>query len=232
MDTLKEIYARASSRHGGEMALEAMLPKPKSRAALRRTPDHRYLAGMARAIFQAGFVWRIVEAKWDGFEAAFSGFEPARVARFSEQKLRDLAQDTRIIRNPPKIRAVRDNARWLVTLAKEHGSASRFFANWPADDIVSLWGVLKLDGSRMGAFSGPFFLRHMGVDTPMLTEDVSRALREQGVIDQKNPASKKALRAVQEAFNTWRSEGGRSLCEISRILACSVGAVHDPFGPP
>ena len=32
------------------------------------------------------------------------------------------------------------------------------------------------------------------------------------------------LRRVQEAFNTWRSESGRALCEISVIAACTVGA--------
>jgi hypothetical protein len=48
-------------------------------------------------------------------------------------------------------------------------------------------------------------------------------LREQGIVEQKNPSSKQALRAVQEAFCRWREERGRSLSEISRILACSVG---------
>jgi hypothetical protein len=52
---------------------------------------------------------------------------------------------------------------------------------------------------------------------------VVQALREQGVVEQKSPTSKQALRSIQEAFNTWRDESGRSLCEISRILSCSVG---------
>jgi 3-methyladenine DNA glycosylase Tag len=223
VERLKEIQRRAASRHGGVRALEARLPKAKSPNALRRTPDHRYLSGMTRAIFQAGFVWRIVEAKWDGFEAAFHQFEPDTVAKLSEQKLRLLARDTRIIRNPQKIRAVRDNASFLVALREEHGRASRFFADWPVEDIVGLWDVLKQRGSRLGGTSGQFFLRRLGKDTPILTPDVVRALREQGVIEQKSPTSKQALRAIQGAFNTWRDESGRSLSEISRILSCSVG---------
>ena len=230
MDSLKEIQRRAAERHGGARALELRLSRPKSRAALRRIPDDRYLAAMTRAVFQAGFVWRVVAAKWDGFEEAFRGFGPAKIARFSDTKLRDLGADARIIRNPQKIHATRDNARWLVALAKQHGSASRFFADWPADDIVSLWEVMKRDGSRLGGFSGQFFLRHMGVDTPMLTGDVLAVLRGQGIVEQKNPTSKKALRAIQDAFNTWRAESGRSLSEISRILACSNGEVYDPDG--
>jgi len=30
------------------------------------------------------------------------------------------------------------------------------------------------------------------------------------------------MRAVQEAFNAWKNESGRSLTEISRVLAMSI----------
>ncbi len=226
MDTFKEIYRIAAGRHGGGKALDSQLAKPKTRATLRRTPDHRYLAAMTRGVFQAGFVWRVVENKWKGFEDAFKGFEPKPLARLSNKQLSALAQDTRIIRNPQKIRAVRENARLLVELAAEHKSASRFFANWPEEDIVGLWDVLKRRGSRLGGMTGPMFLRTMGKDTPILTNDVVLALREQGVVETKNPTSKKALQDVQAAFNTWREESDRSLSEISRVLAFSVGEIR------
>ncbi len=226
MDTFKEIYRRAAARHGGSKALDSQLPRPKTRATLRRTADDRYLSAMTRGVFQAGFVWRVVENKWKGFEEAFKGFEPKPLARLSNRQLNALAQDTRIIRNPQKIRAVRENARLLVELAAEHKTASRFFASWPEEDIVGLWDVLKRRGSRLGGMTGPMFLRTMGKDTPILTNDVLFALREQGVVETKSPSSKKALHDIQAAFNTWRDESDRSLSEISRVLAFSVGDIH------
>jgi len=42
------------------------------------------------------------------------------------------------------------------------------------------------------------------------------------VVD-KAPSGKKALAAVQAAFNQWREESGRPLCAISRTLSCSIG---------
>ena len=226
MDTFKEIYRRAAARHGGSRALDSQLPKPKTRATLRRTPDHRYLSAMTRGVFQAGFVWRVVENKWKGFEEAFKGFEPEALGRLSNKQLTVLAQDTRIVRNPQKIRAVRENARFLVELAGEHKSASRFFANWPEKDIVGLWDTLRRQGSRLGGMTGPMFLRSMGKDTPILTNDVLLALREQGVVQVKNPTSRQALQDIQTAFNTWREESDRSLSEISRVLAFSVGEIR------
>jgi 3-methyladenine DNA glycosylase Tag len=218
----KTIEARAAKRQGGAAALAAELPSAKSRAALRRVPDARWLAELTRAVFQAGFVWRVIENKWAGFEAAFDGFDPARIARYSENKLAELARDERIVRNPQKIRATRANAIFLRELADEHGSAALFFADWPENDIVGLWDVMRTRGSRLGGYTGQFVLRHVGKDTPMLTDSVLRALRAQGVVDTKSPSSQAALRRIQDAFNAWREESGRSLCELSKILALSV----------
>jgi 3-methyladenine DNA glycosylase Tag len=222
VEAWKTIEARAAKRIGGASALASELPAAKSRVALRRVPDSRWLAEITRGVFQAGFVWKVIEAKWAGFEVAFGGFEPAAVARYSENKLVELASDSRIVRNPQKIRATRANALFLCELAKEHGSAARFFADWPAADVVGLWEVLRDRGSRLGGFTGQFILRHIGVDTPMLTDSVLCALRAQGVVDVKSPSSRAALRRIQDAFNAWHDESGRALCELSKILALSV----------
>jgi len=220
------IWERAARRHGGPQALEARLAKPKSHAALRRTRDDRILAEMTRQVFNAGFVWRVIEAKWPGFEQAFRGFDPKKVARLSNDDLAKLRRDDRIVRNPQKIQATRDNARFLVEVAEEHGSAAHWLADWPESDIVGLWDQLKQRGSRLGGFSGQMFLRHVGKDTPMLTGDVLAALRHAGVVTSKTPTSKKALAEIQAAFDAWRDESGRSLTEISRVLACSAGEVR------
>ena len=42
------------------------------------TGDDRYLSEMTRCIFQAGFVWRVVDNKWDDFEDVFFGADAHR----------------------------------------------------------------------------------------------------------------------------------------------------------
>ena len=63
MRSFAELYDRAAARMGGVKALEAMIPKPRSKAALDRITDDLWLAEMTKSVFQAGFVWRIVENK-------------------------------------------------------------------------------------------------------------------------------------------------------------------------
>jgi 3-methyladenine DNA glycosylase Tag len=215
------IFARAAQRKGGTDALEALLPKPKSPAQLKRTPDDRYLAEMTKCVFRSGFVWQIIENKWPGFEAAFSGFDTAACALLSDEDLERLAADTRIVRNAKKIASVRANAAFIRELKVSHGGCGAFLASWPVDDIVGLWDELKRRGDRLGGNTGPFFLRFVGKDTFMLSGDVVKALIRQKIVDTA-PSGRKALAAVQTAFNGWRDESGRSLAEISRTLACSV----------
>ncbi len=228
MASFKQIYARAAKRKGGEAALEKLIAgsKPKSKAALRKIGDDRYLSEMTKRIFQAGFVWRVVEAKWPDFEEAFRHFDVGRMTMLSDENLDELGRDTRIIRHAAKIAAVRHNAIFLSDLAKEHGSAAKFFADWPSEDIVSLWAVLKKRGARLGGYTGPYFLRFMGKDSFLLSPDVTAALIRAKVVD-KNPTGKADLAKVQAAFNKWQEETGRSLTQLSRILANSIDAPRE-----
>lgn len=222
MKTFKTIWRETAKQKGGVPALEARMPTMKSARSLARAKDDRLLSAAAMAIFRAGFVWRIVEAKWPTTEEAFFQFSPGRVAFLDEKELSALAQDDRVIRHRAKIEAVRDNARMMLDLADEHGSFAKFLARWPDDDTIGLWRFLKDKGSRLGGNSGPYFLREVGKDSFLLTEDVSSALIRLGIVDKK-PTSKKELAKTQLAFNQWREESGRTHAEISRTLAMWMG---------
>jgi len=221
MDSFDSIFQRAARRKGGEEELEALLPVAVSGRKLKARADDRYLAEMTRCVFRSGFVWKIIENKWDGFEEAFSGFDVNSCAMLSDEALERLTQDERIVRNAKKIQSVRGNASFVRAVREDHGSFGAYLAQWPNSDFVGLWEELKRRGDRLGGQTGRFFLRFMGWDTPMFSEDVVKALIGQGVID-KAPTSKKAQLAVQEAFLSWQQESGRDLCQISRILSASV----------
>ncbi len=221
MDGFDKIYKRACKRHGGKAAVASQVMKPKSKAALKKIPDDRWLAAMTKSVFQAGFVWKIIEAKWPGFEEAFDQFDPHKVAFYSDDDLGRLVSDTRIVRNGAKIKATVENARLITALAREHGSAGAFFAGSKPDDFIGLLETLKKGGSRLSGASAQYFLRFSGVDAWIMSPSVVAALVNAGVVD-KAPTSKKALVAVQGAFSEWRSESGLSITEISRVLALSA----------
>jgi len=221
MRRFDEIYTIAADRKGGPDSLEAMLETPLGPDALACIPDDRWLAAMARGVFQAGFSWKVIDAKWPGFEEAFEGFQPGRVLFMADEGLDRWLSNKAIVRNGQKIKSVVDNAAFLVDLATEHGSAARFFADWPDDDYIGLLELMKKRGSRLGGATGQYMLRQMGKSSFVLSQDVVGRLIAEGVID-KRPTSKREMAAIQAAFNEWAAQSGRSLTEISRVLAMSL----------
>ncbi|WP_172300374.1 DNA-3-methyladenine glycosylase I [Pseudoruegeria sp. HB172150] len=222
MRSFAEIYDIAAERKGGPEALEKLLGKPTPAAELAQIPDDRWLSRFTEMIFKSGFNWKVVEAKWPGFEEAFHGFDVGPCAMMDDEWLDALLQDTRIVRNGAKIQSVRDNAVMLQDLAAKYGTAAKCFAEWPRGDFIGLVELLKTRGSRLGGNTGAYALRFMGVDSFIPSRDVTARLVAEGVVD-KAPTSKGAMKKVQAAFNEWSAESGRSLTEISRVLAMSIG---------
>lgn len=75
-----------------------------------------HLENIAAAVFQSGLSSAVVEAKWDGFDLAFSGFDPAFVANLTPEDVDRLVKNPDIIRNRRKIEALIDNAVRLLEL--------------------------------------------------------------------------------------------------------------------
>ncbi len=216
------IWQRACERKGGEAALKALLTLPATRQALAALPDDRILAAFTRQIFQSGFVWRVVEAKWPAFEEVFWGFDIDKMLLMPDQLWEQKAADPAIIRNGQKVMTIRENARLLHELAAAHGSAAAWLASWPDEDRVGLWQYLKKHGARLGGNTGPYALRRLGVDTFLLSRDVEHYLRHSGIIDG-GLYTNKALASAQAAFNAWQDESGHSFNAISQTIAYSVG---------
>lgn len=223
MQSFDEIFAIAAGRKGGTAVLEARLTRPTNPETLRATPDDRWLSAMARCLFEAGFNWKVIDAKWPGFEAAFEGFAPARLAFWHGDDLHRLLSDARVVRNGAKLEAVLTNARFLQEIATAHGSVGAFIADWPTTDLIDLLDLMETRGARLGGLTGQRALRRMGVDSFVLSADVVARLIVEGVVT-KPPTSRHDRTAVQAAFNAWATQSGRSLTEISQTLAASIDA--------
>jgi 3-methyladenine DNA glycosylase Tag len=221
MKSFKWIYEHVCEHRSGE-DVEALLPQSLSKTELERVPDDRILSDMARRVFRAGLKHSLVDSKWPEFEKAFYGFDPEKIALMSDEQLENLMQNDKLIRHWGKIKSVRINAMMVEEQAKKHGSFAKFLADWPENDIIGLWAFLKKHGNQLGGNSGPYFLRMVGKDTFILTDDVVAGLKAQGIVEKK-PTAKRDLQKVQDCFNQWQQESGRPLAQISRLLSYTVG---------
>ncbi len=114
--------------------------------------------------FQAGLSWITILRRREGFREAFAGFEPERIARFTEADVERLMGDTRIIRNRAKIEATIRGARAWLAIEERGPGFSRFL--WDFVDGDPLQGT-----ARTRAEIVP--------ETP-LSRQVSKALKAEG----------------------------------------------------
>ena len=224
----KTILARAEKRKGGPSGLKKLLPAKPNLKALEKLSDDRMLAEMTKRVFSAGFAWSVIEQKWPGFEKAFLGFKPAKLTFQPDDYWHDLLSDTSIVRNGAKINSVRDNAAFVQEIAKEHGSFAKFLAQWPSSDEIGLLNLLTKRGSRLGGNTGQMFLRFVGWDGFVTSQDVVKCLRDCGLDIAEEVKSKGDLAKVQTQFNAWAEETGLPYVHLSRICAMSIGENYTP----
>ena len=123
--------------------------------------DHALFELLTLEGAQAGLSWTTILRKRDGYRAAFAGFDPAKVARFTDADVERLLGDASIVRHRGKIESTISNARALLDAA---GASSAAFDDyvWSFVDgspIVSqhatLAGAPDVDRRGEGAGEGP-----------------------------------------------------------------------------
>jgi DNA-3-methyladenine glycosylase I len=114
---------------------------------------------------QAGLSWITILRKQANYEAAFDGFDPAKIARYSDDDVARLMANPGIVRNRLKINSIIKNARAFLAI-QEAGAAP--FAEW-------LWSFVDYSPiqNRWASMS------EVPVHTPQ-AEAMSRMLKKQG----------------------------------------------------
>jgi len=93
---------------------------------------------------QAGLAWETILRKREGYRAAFDGFDPEKVARYSAAKVARLLADPGIVRNRLKVASAVTNARAFLDVQEAFGSFDAYV--WRFVDgrpTVNRWRSLR-----------------------------------------------------------------------------------------
>lgn len=80
------------------------------------TDDVRLFEKLCLEGFQSGLSWLTILKKRENFRAAFDAFDFKKVARYDEDDVKRLLQDSGIIRHQGKIRSTINNAQRMIEL--------------------------------------------------------------------------------------------------------------------
>ena len=110
--------------------------------------------------FQAGLSWSTILRKREAFRKAFKGFDPRKVARFTEKDVLRLLEDPGIVRSRAKIEATINGARIYLAMQND------------GEDFASF--IWTLAGGKPILNSGP-----LPAKSP-LSEEISKVLKKRG----------------------------------------------------
>lgn len=72
--------------------------------------------------FQAGLSWECVLNKREYFRDAFDFFDYEKISLYGEEKVKELTENPKIIRNKLKIKSSIENAKIFIDIQNEYGS--------------------------------------------------------------------------------------------------------------
>lgn len=75
---------------------------------------------------QAGLSWITVLNKREAFREAFDNFDMIKIAEYDDNKVEELMQNEKIIRNRLKIKSAITNAKLFIKIQQEYGSFDTF----------------------------------------------------------------------------------------------------------
>ena len=135
--------------------------------------DEALFERLALEAFQSGLAWITVLRKRPAFRAAFAGFDPEVVARFTEEDVARLLQDASIIRNRMKIEATVSNARALLTLHEQGRTLDELVWSFAPGGSRAPEGGTPLDRPRPATFAD------LAASTPESVA-LAKALKKEG----------------------------------------------------
>ena len=98
--------------------------------------DRRLFEYLILEAFQAGLSWYTILKRRESFRIAFDRFDPEKVARYDEGKIRELLAYTGIIRNRAKVLAAVNNAGRFLEVQEQFGSFDAYIWSFIDDKPI------------------------------------------------------------------------------------------------
>ena len=86
--------------------------------------------------FQAGLSWSTILNKWENFDRAFDGWDPEKIAVYTQDDIDRLMADPGIVRNRLKVNGAVKNARAYLQLQEDEGSFSDYLWSFVGGDTI------------------------------------------------------------------------------------------------
>ncbi|MHA2364598.1 MAG: DNA-3-methyladenine glycosylase I [Candidatus Hodarchaeales archaeon] len=133
----------------------------------KKPSDNReYFEILTKAVFLAGFSWKVVHNKWANFKEVFCDFEPKEIATWEEPEIDQALHNPKIIRNFKKIKATVDNSKTFLSILDEYSTFSKYLESLRPLGYLKMSKALTKQFKWLGKTGAYFFLYSVEEDVP------------------------------------------------------------------
>jgi DNA-3-methyladenine glycosylase I len=115
------------------------------------TDDNELFGRLILEINQAGLSWELILKREPHFRLAFDQFNIEQIALYDDEKITILLQNTGIIRNKLKVKAVITNAQRIVQIKQEFGSFKQWLDQHPSKSLSEWTKLFKKTFTFVGS---------------------------------------------------------------------------------
>lgn len=98
--------------------------------------DNHLFEMLILELFQAGLSWECILNKREDFKEAFDNFDYKKISNYKEDKINELLNNKKIIRNKLKIEATITNSKIFINIQKEYGSFSNYIWSFTDNKVI------------------------------------------------------------------------------------------------
>ena len=99
--------------------------------------DDNYLFEMLiLETMQAGLAWETILKKRENFQKALDNFDVIKIAKYKEEKKKELLANEGLIRNKRKIESIINNAQVFLKIKNEFGTFSKYIWSFSQNKIL------------------------------------------------------------------------------------------------
>lgn len=99
--------------------------------------DDKYLFEMLiLESFQAGLSWECVLNKRENFRKAFDYFDIEKICMYEKEKIQELLNNNKIIRNKLKIKVAINNSKVFKNIQKDYGTFYNYLRQFTGDKVI------------------------------------------------------------------------------------------------
>lgn len=162
-------------------------------------PDSFFFEKMCYCVFVSGFRSEQIRKRYNILRTLFANYNINKVAKFSEDKIKELMKNPGMIKNEKKIRACVSNAREMLEIVKQFGSFANYVKSFGDNKIELKKDLIKRFGfiSRITVYD---YLKEIGIDSIKPDVHVRRIFHRLGFIDSDDETDK-TIEAVDKVAN-------------------------------